>query len=118
MAVDRKRANGVCTVVFADDRTQVLLQKREDFRMWGLPGGLIEADETAREAAVRETLAVKWFSTNELPERLAPQTGRYIQDAYANHPHKIQTTMTYSRRMLLLRRVALALRSFRNRSMH
>lgn len=50
-----KRPSGVTTVVFNADNTQVLLQKREDFRIWGLPGGLIEPGEPPEQAAVRET---------------------------------------------------------------
>ena len=46
--------SGVSTVVFNTDRTQVLLQKREDFRIWGLPGGLVEPNEQPAQAAVRE----------------------------------------------------------------
>lgn len=46
--------SGVSTVVFNTDRTQVLLQKREDFRIWGLPGGMIEPGEQPVNAAVRE----------------------------------------------------------------
>ena len=33
---------------------KILLQQREDFETWGLPGGAIEAMETPAEAAVRE----------------------------------------------------------------
>ena len=44
-----------CAIVFDSDRRRVLLQKREDFRIWGLPGGGIDSGETWEEAAVRET---------------------------------------------------------------
>ncbi len=43
-------------VIFNDDRTKIVLHQREDFRVWALPGGSIEAEETASEAAIRETL--------------------------------------------------------------
>ncbi len=36
------------------DSGKVLLIKREDFEVWGLPGGDIEAYETAAQAAIRE----------------------------------------------------------------
>jgi 8-oxo-dGTP pyrophosphatase MutT (NUDIX family) len=44
------------TVVLDDATEQVLLILREDFRIWALPGGGIEAGETPEQAAVRETL--------------------------------------------------------------
>lgn len=43
-----------CVVV--NERDEVLLVLREDFRIWALPGGGVEADETWEQAAVRETL--------------------------------------------------------------
>ena len=46
----------VSTVVLSADRSQVLLLLREDFRIWTLPGGRVERDETQEQAAVRETL--------------------------------------------------------------
>ena len=42
-------------VVFSPDRAQVLLIKREDFRIWVLPGGGIEPGESPEQAAIRET---------------------------------------------------------------
>jgi ADP-ribose pyrophosphatase YjhB (NUDIX family) len=42
-------------IVFNEDSTQVLLVKREDFRIWGLPGGGIARDESHEDGAVRET---------------------------------------------------------------
>jgi len=46
----------VTVVVFSDDQTKILLQKREDFRIWGLPGGQVENSETREQAGIRETL--------------------------------------------------------------
>ncbi len=42
-------------MVFNEDRSLVLLQKREDFRVWALPGGSIEPGERPEEAGIRET---------------------------------------------------------------
>src|SRR5947208_15868189 len=41
-------------VVLSEDGQEVLLHKREDFRIWALPGGRIEPGETWETAAVRE----------------------------------------------------------------
>lgn len=42
-------------VVLSQDRSQVLLLRREFFLLWDLPGGGIEKGEDPAEAAVRET---------------------------------------------------------------
>jgi 8-oxo-dGTP diphosphatase len=43
-----------CVVI--NDKDEVLLMLREDFRFWTLPGGGLEPNETWEQAAVRETL--------------------------------------------------------------
>jgi ADP-ribose pyrophosphatase YjhB (NUDIX family) len=45
-------AIGACCVV-RDDDGQVLLVKREDNGLWGLPAGTMELNETVRECALR-----------------------------------------------------------------
>jgi 8-oxo-dGTP diphosphatase len=47
--------DGAIAVVFNQERNQVLLHLREDFRVWALPGGGIEVNETPDIAAIRET---------------------------------------------------------------
>ncbi len=42
------------TAVVINEERQVLLHRRRDFRVWALPGGTIEPDETGELAAVRE----------------------------------------------------------------
>ena len=42
------------SVVILNDEEQVLLIFREDLRIWALPGGGLEPDETFTQAAVRE----------------------------------------------------------------
>ena len=46
---------GAGAVVLNADKTQVLLQLREDIRAWGLPAGGIELGESPERAAIRET---------------------------------------------------------------
>jgi len=41
-------------VVIVNDQNEVLLQKRSDNLMWGLPGGILELNETIEEGAIRE----------------------------------------------------------------
>ncbi len=41
-------------VVIYDDGQRILLHKRADFRIWALPGGMIETGESPDQAAVRE----------------------------------------------------------------
>jgi 8-oxo-dGTP diphosphatase len=43
-----------CVVI--NEREEVLLVLRQDFRIWALPGGGVEPDETWEQAAVREAL--------------------------------------------------------------
>ena len=59
-------------VVFNDDSSQVLLILREDFRVWTIPGGAVEAGESLEEAAVRET-----FEETGVHVELAGKLGEY-----------------------------------------
>ncbi len=43
-----------CSVVIVNEKDEVLLQKRSDNSLWGLPGGLMELDESIAECAIRE----------------------------------------------------------------
>lgn len=52
MEIDELRA-GVAMVIL-DQENHVLLQKRTDVGLWGLPSGHIEIGETVTEAAIRE----------------------------------------------------------------
>lgn len=45
----------VSAVVLGEEGEDVLLHLREDFRVWSLPGGRVEAGEGWEKAAVRET---------------------------------------------------------------
>jgi 8-oxo-dGTP pyrophosphatase MutT (NUDIX family) len=48
-----KTKGSSCVVI--NEKEEVLLVLREDFRIWALPGGGLEPDETWEQAAVRET---------------------------------------------------------------
>jgi ADP-ribose pyrophosphatase YjhB (NUDIX family) len=45
--------NAACSVI-VNDKNQILLQKRSDNQLWGLPGGLLELNESIKEGVVRE----------------------------------------------------------------
>jgi 8-oxo-dGTP diphosphatase len=152
--------DGAIVVVFNEERNQVLLHLREDFRVWALPGGGIEVGETPDTAAIRETdeetgyiieiircigqyarpqigdtlhvfegvvvggeaiqqgaetLAVKWFSVDDLPKRLQGKSAYYIRNALTNYPMPLKITLTYPHWQIILRAVALKIRNFRNR---
>ena len=49
-------APGASVVIFDDDRQKVLLTRRADNGRWCLPGGSMDAGESAAETAVREAL--------------------------------------------------------------
>jgi ADP-ribose pyrophosphatase YjhB (NUDIX family) len=53
---------GAQVVILNEDTSQVLLVKREDFRVWTIPGGRIEPGELPEEAAQREALEETGFS--------------------------------------------------------
>lgn len=46
---------GVAMVIF-NEKGEVLLQKRADVNLWGIPSGHVEPGETVKDAAVREIL--------------------------------------------------------------
>lgn len=45
--------NAAC-VVLTNDQDEILLQERTDSLRWGLPGGLMELDESIQDCAIRE----------------------------------------------------------------
>lgn len=46
---------GVAMIIF-NEKGEVLLQKRADVNLWGIPSGHVEPGETVKDAAVREIL--------------------------------------------------------------
>jgi ADP-ribose pyrophosphatase YjhB (NUDIX family) len=41
-------------VVIVNEKNEVLLQQRSDSGLWGLPGGLMELDDSIEQCAIRE----------------------------------------------------------------
>lgn len=54
MTTHRAQRRVAACVIVMDRDGQILLHKRTDSGQWSLPGGAIEPDETAAEAAARE----------------------------------------------------------------
>ncbi len=50
------RRNAAIGVIFNQDRSQVLLVKRQDVPVWVLPGGGVEEGENSSDAVIREVL--------------------------------------------------------------
>ncbi|HQV68799.1 MAG TPA: NUDIX domain-containing protein [Thermoflexales bacterium] len=53
----------VAMLILSEDKRKLLLQKREDFRVWGAPGGGMEQGETPEQAAIREAFEETGFIT-------------------------------------------------------
>jgi len=147
-------------VVIDTDDQRVLLHKREDFRLWALPGGGLETGETPEQAAIRETLeetgyqieiercvgkyhnnqlqniryvyrgrviggepiergpetlAVAWFSPNELPTVLSPLVAEIIADALQPSFDPLVIMVHYPIWQIWAIRILIALRNLRNR---
>jgi len=68
--------HGAIMLVFRDDT--VLLQLREDFRVWAFPGGGVEHGERWQDAAVRET-----FEETGLIVRFEREVGAYTRPNYS-----------------------------------
>lgn len=55
-ATERTKTKAGVGVLVFDRAGRLLLERRSDCGLWGLPGGRIEAGESVREAAMREVL--------------------------------------------------------------
>ncbi|MEH2421136.1 MAG: NUDIX domain-containing protein [Nostoc sp.] len=69
-------------VIIEDNLGRVLLQKRSDFKLWGLPGGYPEVGESAEECSAREVfeetgLTVKRFAAVGFSSNPAFETVTY-----------------------------------------
>ena len=54
------------SVVLQDERGRVLLQRRTDFDVWGLPGGILEPGESLLDCARRELLEETGLTASDL----------------------------------------------------
>jgi ADP-ribose pyrophosphatase YjhB (NUDIX family) len=86
------------SVILQDDSGRVLLQRRTDFDTWGLPGGVMELDETIAACARRELEEETGLCAGSL--RL---TGVYSEPrydvTYPNGDQVHQFTVTYAGRV-------------------
>jgi ADP-ribose pyrophosphatase YjhB (NUDIX family) len=69
-------------VIIEDNLGRILLQKRSDFKLWGLPGGYPEVGESAEECSAREVfeetgLTVKHFEAVGFSSNPAFETVTY-----------------------------------------
>lgn len=55
MAEVKEIRPGIAVVIF-NEKSEVLLQKRADINLWGIPSGHVEPGETVAGAAIREVL--------------------------------------------------------------
>jgi ADP-ribose pyrophosphatase YjhB (NUDIX family) len=54
------------SIILTDEYGRFLLQYRTDFKVWGLPGGVLELDEDIRQCAYRELLEETGLSAGHL----------------------------------------------------
>jgi ADP-ribose pyrophosphatase YjhB (NUDIX family) len=70
-------------VLLLDQKGRLLLLKRSDNRLWGIPGGCMELGESLEETARRETLEETGLRINEL-ELFAVFSGPELFYEYPN----------------------------------
>lgn len=148
---------GTQTIVENEDGG-ILMLLREDFRIWAIPGGALEAGETLQEGAAREvleetgievsfkdilgvysldrgnhytfvftakptggelktspeSLEVRYFQTDELPDSMTPSAPSRLQAYLANH-YRMLYIEKRSLRVRVLIRLGVFFRDLRNR---
>jgi len=71
------------SVIFFDDRNQVLMLKRADNRGWCFPGGLVELGESTEETARREVFEETGLAVKNL-DLFDVFFGEELHDVYPN----------------------------------
>ncbi|MCY7794543.1 NUDIX hydrolase [Bacillus spizizenii] len=69
-------------VIVLNENQQILLVKRKDVPLWDLPGGRVDPEETAEEAAVREVLEETGYSA-----ALSAKIGVYQRPKFQDEQH-------------------------------
>lgn len=110
--------NAAC-VVLTNDQDEVLLQERTDSTRWGLPGGLMELDESIQDCAVREVFEEtglevqlehfigifnnpmqRWRENDEARIIVFAFTGKVIGGELSVHDHESKSFQYFSKNNL------------------
>ncbi len=83
------------TVVLRDEQGRILLQRRTDFAFWGLPGGVMELNETVEMCARRELLEETGLTAGSL-RLVGVYTDPKYEVTYPNGDQVQQFTVCFS----------------------
>ncbi|MCP4420997.1 MAG: NUDIX domain-containing protein [Chloroflexi bacterium] len=83
------------TVVLRDEQGRILLQRRTDFSFWGLPGGVMELNETVEMCARRELLEETGLTAGSL-RLVGVYTDPKYEVTYPNGDQVQQFTVCFS----------------------
>ncbi|CAN2254047.1 putative NTP pyrophosphohydrolase [Bacillus subtilis] len=76
-------------VIVSNEKRQILLVKRKDVPLWDLPGGRVDAGETAEAAAVREVLEETGYTA-----ALSAKIGVYQRPKFQDEQHVFAGNIT------------------------
>ncbi|MGK9268384.1 NUDIX hydrolase [Bacillus inaquosorum] len=79
-------------VILSNEKRQILLVKRKDVPLWDLPGGRVDAGETAEAAAVREVLEETGYTA-----ALSAKIGVYQRPKFQDEQHVFAGNITGGR---------------------
>ncbi|MBR6253837.1 MAG: NUDIX hydrolase [Clostridiales bacterium] len=74
--------SGAC-IIFVNEKNEILLQQREDNKLWGYPGGSLELGESFEQAAIREAFEETGLIADEL-EFFTTESGESTHHFYPN----------------------------------